>query len=142
MTRGRKPLILPNDIKKDFSDAWWGRDDRDVWPLWIDDVVSGVARLDWYGPREQQVPLSTYSIIQCFLHLDEISTLNIIDLLEVKKRQAERYNKACRLCHPFLKRAINDKRISSMSYPNKTIISEEHGIALGYSPYKDNVLND
>lgn len=132
MTRGRKPLILINDIRDDFSDEWYGRDEPTIWPLWIDDIVSGVARLDWYGEREQQIPLSSSKIIQCFLHLDEISTENIQDLFDMGKRQAERYNKACRICYPFLKRSLESERIKKTTYPQVTIVSYEHGVAAGY----------
>ena len=132
MTRGRKPNILINDIRQDFCEEWFGRDEPSVWPLWIDDIVSGIARLDWYGEREQQIPLSTSSIIQCFIHLDEISTRNIQELLNMGKRQAERYNKACRLAHPFLKRSLASEQIKRTRYPQISIVSYEHGLALGY----------
>ena len=131
--RGRKPNTLINDIRKDFCEEWFGRDEPKVWPLWIDDIVSGVARLDWYGEREQQIPLSTSSIIQCFVSLDEITTKNIVELLEIGKRQAERYNKACRLCYPFLKRSLESERIKNRQYPQVSIVSFEHGLAIGYA---------
>lgn len=130
--RGRKPNILINDIREQFCEAWWGRDDPKVWPLWMDDIISGIARLDWYGQREQQVPLSTTSIIQCFLHLDEISTESIKLLLGMGKRQSERYTKACRLCYPFLKRSLESEQILKTRYPQVSIVSVEHGLKLGY----------
>lgn len=130
--RGRKPNILKNDIRREFCEEWFGRDEPKTWPLWIDDIVSGVARLDWYGEREQQIPLSTTSIIQCFVHLEEISTENVMEILEVGKRQAERYTKACRLCYPFLKRSLESEQIKKMRYPQISIVSVEHGLHLGY----------
>lgn len=130
--RGRKPNILINDIREQFCEAWWGRDDPKVWPLWMDDIISGIARLDWYGQREQQVPLSTTSIIQCFLHLDEISTNNIMELLSLKQRMARKYASACRLCHPFLKRSLESEQILKTRYPQVSIVSVEHGLKLGY----------
>lgn len=132
MSRGRKPNILCNDIKEEFASEWFGRDEREVWPLWIDDIVSGVARLDWYGERGQQIPLSTSAIILCFATLEEISTESVMELLGIKKRQAERYNKACRLCYPFLKRSLQSEEIKKMRYPQISIVSEEHGLSLGY----------
>lgn len=134
MSRGRKPNYLHNDIQEDICDAWFGRDDPDTWPLWIDDIVSGVARLDWYGDRQKQIPLSTTSIIRCFLCLDEISTQTVADLLGVQKRQAERYSKACRLCYPYLKRSLEDISIRTMKYPRSSIVCESHGVAMGYDP--------
>lgn len=132
MSRGRKPNILINGIKEEFASEWFGRDEREVWPLWIDDIVSGVARLDWYGEREQQIPLSTSAIILCFATLDEISTERVMELLGLKERMARKYASACRLCYPFLKRSLQSEEIKRMRYPQISIVSEEHGLSLGY----------
>lgn len=131
--RGRKANVLVNDIRDEMCSHWFGRDERTTWPLWIDDIVSGVARLDWYGDKEKQIPLSTSKIVQCFLHLDEITTTAIAELLSLGKRQAERYNKACRLSYSFLKRSIEDDSIRLLHYPQISIVSYEHGIRLGYN---------
>ena len=130
--RGRKPNVLVNDIRQEFCEEWFGRDEPNVWPLWIDDIVSGIARLDWYGEREQQIPLSTYSIIQCFIHLDEISTQTVMELLGLKERMARKYASACRLAYPFLKRSLASEQIKNTRYPQTSIVSYEHGIKLGY----------
>lgn len=130
--RGRKPNILINDIRKDFCEEWFGRDEPKVWPLWIDDIVSGVARLDWYGEREQQIPLSTSSIIQCFVSLDEISTKSVMELLDLKERMARKYSAACRICYPFLKRSLESEAIKKTRYLQVSIVSEDHGKHLGY----------
>lgn len=132
MTRGRKPLILINDIRDDFSDEWYGRDEPTIWPLWIDDIVSGVARLDWYGEREQQIPLSSSKIIQCFLHLDEISTETVMELFDLKQRMARKYSSACRIAYPLLKRSLESREIKKTRYPQVSIVSYEHGISSGY----------
>ena len=131
--RGRKPNILKNDIRKDFCEEWFGRDEPKTWPLWIDDIVSGVARLDWYGDRLSQLPLSTMSIIRCFLTLSEISTESVMTLLEVKKSQAKLYVKACSLCYGFFKRSLENESVLKMRYPRWSIASEEHGMKLGYN---------
>lgn len=132
MTRGRKPIVLGNDIKRDFCDHWYGRDEPDTWPVWIDDIVSGVARLDWYGDKPNQIPLSTTNIIKCFLFLNEISTDSVIELLEVKKSQASLYVKACTLSYSFLKRSLEDKEVLRVKYPRQSIVCEQQGIELGY----------
>lgn len=133
MSRGRKPNILKNDIKEQIQEHWYGKDDYDTWPLWIDDIVSGVARLDWYGDRPHQLPLSTVSIIRCFIFLEEISTETVMQFLEVKKSQAKLYVKACTLCYRFLKRSLENENILNMRYPRWSIASEEHGMKLGYN---------
>lgn len=130
--RGRKPNVLVNDIREEFCDAWFSRDELKIWPLWVDDIVSGVARLDWYGEREQQIPLSTSSIIQCFIHLDEISTKSVAHLLQLGDRMARKYSAACRLCYPFFKRELEKPRSERLVYPQVSIVSVEHGLKLGY----------
>lgn len=132
MTRGHKPIALINDIKDEFCEHWYGKDEPDTWPMWIDDIVSGVARLDWYGDKPNQIPLSTLSIIKCFLFLKEISTENIMELLEIKKSQASLYVKACTLCYPWFKRSMNSESVVRMKYPRQSIVSEHQGIELGY----------
>ena len=132
MARGRKPIILVNDIKERFTEEWWGREDLDMWPLWMDDIVSGVARLDWYGDRPNQIPLATTNIIKCFVFLDEISTENIMKLLEYKKSQAKLYLKACQLCYPFFKRSLENKETLNTRYRRESIVSYEQGLKYHY----------
>lgn len=132
MTRGRKPIVLVNDIREQICEHWYGRDEPDTWPVWIDDIVSGVARLDWYGDKPNQIPLATTQIIKCFLFLDEISTDTVIELLDMKKSQASLYVKACTLSYRFLRRSLEDKEILRTKYPRQSIVSEEHGLVLGY----------
>lgn len=128
----RKPNILINDIKEQMCEHWWGKEDFDIWPLWIDDIVTGVVRLDWYGDRDNQIPLSTSAIIKCFIFLDEISTVSVMELLTIKKSQAKLYVKACTLCYRFLKRSLEDDDILRMRYPKQSIVSEPHGVRMGY----------
>lgn len=132
MARGRKPNILINDIKEDFWEKWSGKDDFDTWPLWIDDIVSGVARLDWYSERDHHIPLSTTNIIKCFNSLDQISTESVRELLGIGKSQALLYVKACRLCYPFLKRSLEDPNILGMKYRRQSIVSETQGLEMRY----------
>ena len=138
MARGRKPVVLTNDIKEEFCVEWWGRDDYDVWPVWIDDIVTGIARLDWYGDKPNQIPLSTTNIIKCFIFLPEISTENIMTLLELKKSQAKLYVKACTLCYPWFKKSLSSKETLKTKYPRQSIVCEQQGIDMGY--HKQNKL--
>ncbi len=131
--RGRKPSELVNDIRQDICNEWFGRSEKAVWPLWLDDILYGVARLDWYGDREQQIPLSTVDILQCFLHLDIISTKSVMELLELRQRMARKYASACRIAYPFLKRSLEDDIIKNRVYPHRTLVSYEHGMKLGYN---------
>ena len=132
MARGRKPVVLINDIREQFCLHWWGRDDYDVWPLWVDDIVSGVARLDWYGDKPSQIPLATTSIIKCFIFLKEISTGSVAELLDLKKSQAKLYVKACTLCYPRFKRSLDNQETLAMKYPRQSIVSEQQGLDKSY----------
>lgn len=132
MTRGRKAIVLVNDIREQICEHWYGRDEPDTWPVWIDDIVSGIARLDWYGDRDNQIPLATTNIIKCFLFLDEISTESVMGLLELKKSQSKLYVKACTICYRFFRKSLDDKVVTSMKYPRQSIVCEQQGIDLGY----------
>jgi len=132
MGRGRKPVILVNDIRQEFWEEWSNKEELDTWPLWIDDIVSGVARLDWYSKREHQIPLSTLNIIKCFITLPEISTESVMELLQIGRSQAKLYVKACTLCYPLLKRSLASPSIKSMRYRRQSIVTEEQGVRLGY----------
>lgn len=128
----RKPIILQNTRIEDIREEWYGKPEKHVWPLWLDDVVTGVCRLDWYGPREQQVPLSTAKLIKVLAELEEISVVSVGELLGYKKRMAERYAKAARIAYPFICRSLDNHAIRTMRYPHVSIVSEAHGLTLNY----------
>lgn len=122
---------LINDIKADICEDWYGKENN-MWPLYIDDIVSGVARLDWYGEREQQIPLSTKKIVHCFLWLDTITAKSISEITSFSLKHSEKYERACRLAYPLLKKSIKNESIRKMTYPTSTIVSESHGKSLNY----------
>lgn len=130
--KGVRPNPMQNTIKEQFTEEWDGRDYQDTWPLWIDDIVTGIARLDWYGDRTNQIPLSTLKIINCYLWLDEFTIEGIKNLLACGDKQATRYYKACRLCLPFMKRSLDDISIRTMRYPRKQIVTSGQYSVLGY----------
>lgn len=122
---------LKNEIKAELCEDWYGKENN-MWPLYIDDIVSGVARLDWYGDREEQIPLSTKKIVHCFLWLDIINAKSIAEITGLGLKHAERYERACRIAYPFLKKSIQNNSIRKMSYPTSTIVSVDHGKAMDY----------
>lgn len=132
MSRGRPKTVVLNPMRERIAEEWWGRDEKTVWPLWLDDILYGVARLDWYGDRPNQIPLSTISILKCVSELDEITTDSVMEFLGVKKSQAKLYVKACSLAIPFIERSLDNDEIRGMKYPHTSIVSYEHGLALGY----------
>lgn len=69
---------------------------------WVDDIVQGVARLD-YG---NAVPLSAarlYNILQC---VEMINTREVMKLMNVEIRQAQKYIKAARLILVMIERQL------------------------------------
>lgn len=120
---GPKPASFNNCIQPEMTEVIY--DDEENWPLWIDDAISGVARLDWYGEREIQRPLSTKKIVQCFALLEVINTSTISHLLKVERRQAARYFKACELLHERLIDNFCDDDARCMCYPAVFIYPRE-----------------
>lgn len=88
--------------------------------------------MDWYGDKPNQIPLSTVNILKCVSELDEISTDSVMEFLGLGKSQAKLYVRACSLALPFMERSLGERSIRSMRYPHTTIVSYEHGLALGY----------
>lgn len=112
---GRKPASFSNCIQPEIQEVRYVEEDN--WPLWVDDVVSGVTRLDWYRSGDRNVPLSTKKIVQCFACLDDINASTISHLLNIGKRQAQRYMKACELSHERLIDGWCDDTVRCMKYP-------------------------
>ena len=128
----RKPKVITNTVRSVVWEAWSGRDHTGVWPLWIDDIVSGVARVDWYGDRCNQLPLSTVNILKCLTNLSEITTISVMDLMGYKESQAKLYVRACALCIQQIERCKDNKYYTKMKYPHVSIVSVEHGLSLRY----------
>ena len=64
---------------------------------WVDDIVQGVARLDHQQTKHRSPPLSAerlYALLQC---LELINTREVMKMLQVDKRQAQKYVKALQL---------------------------------------------
>lgn len=120
---GPKPASFINCIQPEITDLVY--DHEDNWPLWVDDALSGIARLDWYGAREEQIPLSKKKILLCFALLETINTSTISHLLKVEKRHAARYFKACELLHEKLIDNFCDDSVRSMRYPAVFIYPRE-----------------
>lgn len=122
-TTGPKPVVIQNCIQPEMLDVLHAGED--YWPLWVDDVLSGVSRLDWYRPGERSVPLSVRNILKCFAYLDMIDVYGISHLLHVGKRQAQYYLKACELCYQKLIDGYCDDSVRSLHYPEVFVYPQE-----------------
>ncbi len=134
----RKPSVLHNTRMDDIAFEWYGRQDNNIWPLWLDDILSGVSRLDYYGEREQQIPLSTSKLITILVTLEVIDTDSVCNLLGLGKGMSRKYCTACRIVYPLIVKSLDNPNILKMRYPQQTILTYEQGVKKGY----DNPSND
>ncbi len=68
----------------------------------VSDVIAGVARLDHQGQVDRNTPLSMnrmYTILQV---METITTQGVMKMMDVDKRQAQKYVRACEISIPFL----------------------------------------
>lgn len=122
LLNGIRPSPVQNNIREEFSEAWDERDEE--WPLWIDDIVTGVSRLDWYGDKDGQIPLSTTSIINCFIWLDTFTPKGVCSILDCSERMGYHHLKACLICLPHLSKSLADNNIRSMHYPKRQFVNQ------------------
>lgn len=75
---------------------------------WVDDIIQGIARLDHQATQAlRPVPLSVerlYAILQC---IELINTREVMAMLQVEKRQAQKYVKAVQLCIVMIERHLS-----------------------------------
>lgn len=128
---GRKPASFSNCVLPEMLDVKMGEED---WPLWVDDVLAGVCRLDWYDQESDQLPLSMGKILKIFSSLDVISVETVSHFLHVGERQARRYFKACLLSHQKLIDGYCNDAVQSTKYPETFIYHR--------SPYSDLIRED
>jgi hypothetical protein len=115
---GRPEASFSNCVLPEMVDVRMSGED---WPLWVDDVLAGITRLDWYAQDEDQVPLSMGKLLKIFCSLDIISTSHVSQLLQLGERQARRYFKAAQLAHPKLIDGYCDDTVHSIRYPETFI---------------------
>lgn len=92
--KGRKPTQISNPL--------YGAQVLREYPRWADDILQGIARLDWYRTTGRSIPLSMRKLIKLLIHLPVLSTQSISSLLLLEERQARRYLEALKLAIPFL----------------------------------------
>lgn len=66
----------------------------------IDDIIQGVARLDHHSrgnSGETSIPLNVTRIYNMFQLLEELSTPEIMRLMDISERQAQKYLRAAKL---------------------------------------------
>lgn len=118
---GRKPASFVNTILPECLDVLYAGEDN--WPLWADDILAGIARLDWYREGERSIPLSARNILKCLAHLETIDSYSISHLLHIGERQSRRYYDACELTQ---KHMIDSFCREHVKYPEVFIFHKEN----------------
>lgn len=72
------------------------------YPAWLDDVLRGVANLDWYRTTARSIPLSVRHMLSILDQLPVITAAGVAALILVELRQAQRYVQAMRMAMPHL----------------------------------------
>lgn len=116
--RGRPQASFSNCVLPEMMDV---RMSGEEWPLWVDDVLAGICRLDWYAQESDQMPLSMGKMLKIFSSLDTISTETVSHFLQVGERQARRYFKACQMAHEKLIDGYCEGDVNSLTYPETFI---------------------
>tara|TARA_R100001143_G_C3330873_1_gene119357 strand:+ start:84 stop:611 length:528 start_codon:yes stop_codon:yes gene_type:complete len=102
--RGRKPEEVHNPFAG--LKALLREDQETIraygYPAWLDDVLRGVASLDWYRPNARSIPLSVRHMLLILDQLPVITAAEVANLLLVEIRQAQRYVQALRIAMPYL----------------------------------------
>ena len=117
---GRKPASFVNTILPECLDVLYAGEEN--WPLWADDILAGISRLDWYREGGRSIPLSALKILKCLAHLETIDSYSISHLLHIGERQARRYYDACELAQTHMIRSFCEEH---MKYPEVFIYHKE-----------------
>ncbi|WP_347903886.1 hypothetical protein [Pseudomonas purpurea] len=102
--RGRKPKTIKNPFFTFIGPTAYGR-----YPGFAQDIVEGIARLDWHArPIDTGGKSMPLSVRKCFVileALDEVTTAGVQELFSYSQSQAQRYMKAIELAIPFMMQA-------------------------------------
>lgn len=120
---GRKPSSFVSVVRPECADVLYAGEDN--WPLWVDDVLSGISRLDWRNNKGKDTPLSMHKMLRCLSELDTIDTYSISHLIQVDERSAQRYYNACKLAHDWLVEGYCNEKVQSMKYPEVFVYPKE-----------------
>lgn len=122
VTSGRKAQALKNPFYLRVM-----QDAEQAYPRWADDILSGITRADWYGLRDEQIPLSSRKLLEVLGHLEEITTQDVQLLLRLNERHAQRYVQAARMCIPHLLRSVPKSVLAEeVNYPDDSLKRPEH----------------
>ena len=88
---------IPNTLLRFMQDKQLGDPG-----CWVDDIIQGVVRLD-YGNSVQLSASRLYNILQC---VEMINTREVMKLMDVKARQAQKYIQATKLAMTMIHRHL------------------------------------
>lgn len=120
---GRKPSSFVNIVAPECRDVLFAGEEN--WPLWVDDVLAGVCRLDWRSNGEREVPLSATKTLICLAMLETVDTYQISHLVHVDESSARRYYRACELAHKYLVAGFCNDKVRYLSYAEVFVYPRE-----------------
>jgi len=91
-SKGKRSRSITNTV----IDEMQGRNPSDPF-CGVSDIIAGVCRLDHYGQKQRNTPLSqnrVYNILKC---MPEIYTEEIQNMTKLSQRQSQRYLKAIKI---------------------------------------------
>ncbi|EPJ9684118.1 response regulator transcription factor [Pseudomonas aeruginosa] len=112
--RGKKPKIIDNPFYGFIGCTTdWGR-----YPVFAENIIEGVARLDWHdrpiGVGGKSTPLSVRNLVVILESLPVVTNETVEDLLQLGERHARRYVKAIELIVPWMMKIRPQSLINEM----------------------------
>lgn len=112
--RGRPP--------KKFMNPFYGflgpQSDYGRYPAFAIDALESVARMDWYGERNESagkyMPLSKRKMVEVLECVELVTTWNVQDCLRLGERHTQRYVKAVEMLIPLMMEARPQALIDAM----------------------------
>lgn len=97
------------------------------YPLFTQDIIEGIARLDWHdrpiGKGGSSKPLSVRSLMDILESVEEVTADSVAAIIGTKTRHAQRYVKAIELALPFLMKARPKSLVFEMGLPEDEFVN-------------------
>lgn len=124
---GRKPKVVQNAFVREFREI--GCYGLSLLGAHTENILVGVCRVNWYRKEGEQRPLSLRKLVYVLGKFDEVTYAKISWLLDVEKRQAQRYLKAAELALEFINKdkiAVNElKSVFTRECELDTILGDD-----------------
>lgn len=100
-THNPEAVLRGKNIENTVIDEMQGRNPSDTF-CGVSDIVAGVCRLDHYGQKHRNTPLSQNRVYNILKSMEIINTREVMAMCGFGERQARYYVKACEIIIPKL----------------------------------------